>query len=235
MTPGDLDPVAALAGRLVVSCQAPAGHPMRDSAVIARLAQCALLGGAGGLRINGADDLEAVRPLTDVPVIGLHKVRGDRRDVITPTPDLAAVLARAGADIVAVDATREARADIAAAVRAAADTTALPIMADVSTLDEGLEAWDASAALVGTTLSGYTPYTTSAARGPDLELVEALARRGVRVVAEGRFHTPEQVVAALDRGAYAVVVGAAITDPVAITQRFEGAARSVAGDQVRTE
>lgn len=217
------EPVAALEGKLIVSCQAPAGHPLRDSTTIALLAQCALDGGAGGLRINGTDDLAAVRPLTTLPIIGLSKVRGIRRDVITPRPRLAAALAGAGADIVAIDTTHETVNDIGAAVRETAEASGRPVMADVSTLDEGLRAWEASSVVVGTTLSGYTPYTRSARNEPDLELVEKLAAHGVRVVAEGRYRTPEQVKEAFDRGAYAVVVGGAITDPVAITRRFTAA------------
>ena len=40
------------------------------------------------------------------------------------------------------------------------------------------------------------------------------------VFAEGRISTPEQARAAFEAGAYAVVVGTAITDPVALTRSF---------------
>ena len=40
------------------------------------------------------------------------------------------------------------------------------------------------------------------------------------MVAEGRYWTPQEVRAAVDAGAYAVVVGTAITNPGAITRRF---------------
>ncbi len=91
-------------------------------------------------------------------------------------------------------------------------------MADVSTFDEGMAAWDAGATFVGTTLSGYTPYSPQHS-GPDLDLVARLAARGVRVLAEGRFQAPTDVAAAFEVGAHAVVVGGAITDPIAITRR----------------
>ena len=44
------------------------------------------------------------------------------------------------------------------------------------------------------------------------------------VLAEGRYGSPEAVRAALEAGAFAVVVGAAITDPLALTRRFAAAA-----------
>lgn len=213
------DMIHALAGRLIVSCQASNGSPLRHTPTIARLAASALRGGAAALRINGVDDIAAVRESTHVPIIGLDKRMGVRRNVITQTDEQVAALVDAGADIVAVDATVEVVADVAARVRRAIARAGVAVMADVSTFDEGMAAWDAGATFVGTTLSGYTPYSSQHS-GPDLELVARLAARGVRVLAEGRFQTPADVAAAFDAGAHAVVVGGAITDPVAITRRF---------------
>jgi N-acylglucosamine-6-phosphate 2-epimerase len=54
-----------------------------------------------------------------------------------------------------------------------------------------------------------------------LKLVERLARDcGAPVIAEGKYHTPEQAAAALDHGAASVVVGGAISRPQQITARF---------------
>ncbi|MBD9699455.1 putative N-acetylmannosamine-6-phosphate 2-epimerase [Flavimobilis sp. GY10621] len=219
--PVDLDRIlASVRGGLVVSCQAPTGSPLRDPAITAVVARAVLLGGAAGLRVNGPDDVAAVRAVTDVPVIGLHKVEGGPRPFITPTPDLARGLVAAGADVVAADASVQVhgpRLDGFGAVVAAVD---VPVMADVSTLEEGLRAAELGAALVGTTLSGYTPASTPAPEGPDLDLVAALAAEGLTVVAEGRIRTPEAVAAAFDAGAAAVVVGGAITDPLLTARRF---------------
>jgi N-acylglucosamine-6-phosphate 2-epimerase len=44
------------------------------------------------------------------------------------------------------------------------------------------------------------------------------------VLAEGRYATADDVRRAFDAGAHAVVVGTAITDPVALTRRFAAAA-----------
>lgn len=215
--------VEALAGRLIVSCQASVGSPLRDTPTIARLAASALRGGAAALRINGVADIAAVRESTQHPIIGLDKRMGERRNVITQTDEQVLALVRAGADIVAIDATVEVVSDVASRVRSAVAHAGVPVMADVSTLAEGLAAWDAGASFVGTTLSGYTPYSPSKS-GPDLDLVARLTARGVRVLAEGRFQTPVDVAAAFEAGAHAVVVGGAITDPIAITRRFAAAA-----------
>jgi len=221
-----LPAVAALRDRLVVSCQAPTGHPLRDTDTIARLALAALLGGAGGLRANGPADVAALRALTELPVIGLHKVLGESRNIITPTFELALGLASAGADIIAIDSTLEASALTGSLLERVQRETGLAVMADISTLDEGLGAWDKGAELVGTTLAGYTPESRSDDDRPALELVERLASRGVRVVAEGRYRYPSEVRAAFDAGAFAVVVGGAITDALAITARFAAQAPS---------
>jgi len=47
-----------------------------------------------------------------------------------------------------------------------------------------------------------------------------VARLAMPVTAEGRYLYPEQAREALQRGAYAVIVGGAITHPAEITARF---------------
>jgi N-acylglucosamine-6-phosphate 2-epimerase len=229
-TGGAPDPGALLGrlrGGLVVSCQAPPGDPLHGPAFMAAMARAAVLGGAVGIRANGPDDVRAVRQAVDVPVVGLWK-DGDEGVYITPTVRHARAVADAGAHVVAVDATARPRPDgsTAAEVLGAlrGDGRCL-VMADVATLDEGVAAAEAGAHLVATTLSGYTP-SSPRRPGPDLELVAALAARvGVPVVAEGRIAVPDQARAALDAGAWAVVVGAAITRPEHITARFVAALR----------
>lgn len=209
-----------LTGGLIVSCQAPTGSPLRDPFVMSRVALAALHGGAVGLRVNGVDDISAIRPLTTVPIIGLQKIMGESRNVITTTLDAARGLWDAGADIIAIDSTNEVLGDSFEFLRLVKRELSCSIMADVSTLDEALRAWDAGAEAIGTTLSGYTPYTQPAADNPDLELVRTIAGHGMPVIAEGRYRTPMQVQAAFEAGALAVVVGGAITDPLTTTQRF---------------
>ena len=215
--------LSRLRGRLIVSCQALPGSPLRDSTIIAALAQCAERGGAGGVRIDGPDDVAAVRRLVAIPVIGLYKMRDSSPVYITPTFDAARAVAAAGADIVAVQATRERAAtphplpDLIARIHR---DCRIAVMADVSTLDEGIAAEAAGADLIATTMAGYTPHSRQM-RDPDLELIRELAGRiSIPVVAEGRIGTPQEAAAALRAGAWAVVVGRAITMPEAITEGF---------------
>ena len=216
---------------LIVSCQAREGHPLRSPAIMAAMAQAAVAGGAVGIRAAGVDDIAAIRAVVDVPIIGLVK-RGRSREhpYITPDLDAARAVADAGADWIAIDATDRPRpgGPVASFVPAILDATGRPVLADVATVSEGVAAAEAGAAAVATTLSGYVG-DGPAPVGPDLELVAALAETvSVPVLAEGRYVTPEHVSAAFERGAWAVVVGTAITNPVAITARFAAASSAAA-------
>ena len=218
-----------LRGGLIVSCQALPGEALFGGEIMARLAIAAERGGAVGIRANSPVDIAAIRAVTTLPIIGLYKVDVADFDVyITPTLKDAQAVAEAGADIIALDATDRPHpegttAEFIAAVRAA---TGLPVLADISTFDEGVAAQAAGAEFVSTTMSGYTPYSPQL-EGPDLDLVTRLASAlDVPLFAEGRIHTPEQARAALDAGGFAVIVGGAITRPQQITERF---ARAVAG------
>jgi N-acylglucosamine-6-phosphate 2-epimerase len=93
-------------------------------------------------------------------------------------------------------------------------------MADISTFEEGIAAERLGADFVGTTLSGYTPYSPQQEK-PDFELIERLSEAvQVPVIAEGRIWTPEEAVKVMQAGAAYVVVGSSITRPQLITTRF---------------
>ncbi len=211
---------------LVVSCQARPPSPMGGADSMARFARAAVLGGARGIRAEGVADIAAVKEAVAVPVVGLIKTT-DTPVYITPTIAAAVAVASAGADVVAVDATLRPRpdgtstADFLARLRDAVD---IPVIADVDSLEAALAAERAGVDYVATTLAGYTDPTTAPPRTPDLALLEAVvAEVSIPTIAEGRFQTAEQVRRAFDLGAFAVVVGGAITDPVAITRRFAAA------------
>ena len=94
-------------------------------------------------------------------------------------------------------------------------------MADCATLEEAKAAYEAGADLVGSTMNGYTAATAHCKDGPNFELVrEMAAELPCPVIAEGRVHTPEQAKKMLEIGAWAVVVGGAITRPLEIAARF---------------
>ena len=219
MTAQDL--AATLKGRLIVSCQAPPGDPMRETATLVRLALSAVAGGGSAIRANEPEVVAAITEAVDLPVIGLWK-DGDTGVYITPSVRHALAIVEAGAAVVAADATDRPRPDgstFAELVTAVHAAGAL-VMADVSTLAEGVAAAAQGADFVSTTLSGYVPGTLEQT-GPDLDLVTSLsAALSVPVVAEGRINTPEEAAEALARGAHSVVVGTAITAPTALTSRF---------------
>lgn len=211
--------VAVIEGGLVVSCQASAESPLNDPSSIAKLSQCAALGGAVGLRINSPANVAAVKGIVNLPIIGIYKTEDNR---ITPTWELAREVALAGADIIAFEATSSCYLPVSEMIAPIQDAIGLPVMADIGTVEQGIAAWDAGADLVATTMSGYVP-GSPAQSDPDLELISTLAKRGIRVVGEGRFATAEHVRAAFNSGAYSIVIGTAITNPIALTKGFASA------------
>jgi putative N-acetylmannosamine-6-phosphate epimerase len=219
-----MDILEQLRHGLIVSCQAKTGSPLRDSKMMAAMAQAAEQAGAVGIRANGPADIEAIRAVVKIPIIGIYKQELPGTDVyITPTFESAQAAVAAGADLVALDATARPRpGDVAAAelIRCCQTELGVPVMADISTLPEGIAAAEAGADLVATTLVGYTPYSHHLSP-PNFELIRELVLAvATPVVVEGHISTPAEARRALDLGAYAVVVGAAITQPDQITRRF---------------
>ena len=221
--------VEKLRGGLIVSCQAPKGSPLSEPEIIAALALTAEQNGAVGVRINSAEHIAATKLRIGVPIIGIEKVVTEESDVyITPTFDVAARIAASGANIIAVDATGRPRPQgerLEELIRRIRQELRLPLMADVATFDEGLRAADCGAEIVATTLCGYTA-ETHGSELPALGLLEKLAARlNVPVICEGGVHSPEQLRQAFDCGAFAVVVGTAITGVGHLTRRFADAVK----------
>ncbi len=217
----------AIRGGLVVSCQALEEEPLHGASFMAAMAKSAEVGGAIGIRANGALDIAAIRSTTCLPIIGLSKVVTPGYDVyLTPTFEAAAEVASAGADMIAIDATARLRpgphnlAELIGAIRTILDK---PVLADCATVEEAVAAAAAGADAVATTMAGYTE-ESSHVQAFSPELVAAfVAAVPVPVIAEGRIWTPEEAVLALEAGAHAVVVGSAITRPQEITRRFTSA------------
>ena len=219
-----LDPVLEkLRGGLIASAQAYPGEPMRDPRTMDQVAQACVAGGAVGIRAQGLADLALINQHVDVPVIGLWK-DGHDGVFITPTLTHAIAVAATGSPVVAIDATRRPRPDgLTFAQTVTGLKKAFPgvlVMADCGSLDDARTAQDAGADVLGTTLAGYTgerPRT----EGPDIELIDQVAAIAeVPLVVEGRVHTPAQAALAVEHGAFAVVVGTAITRPTTITSWF---------------
>lgn len=216
-----------LKGGLVASCQPVDDGPMDRPEIVAAMARAAVAGGAVGLRIEGVDNLRAVRPAVDVPVIGI--VKADLADSpvrITVTVADAMALADAGADIIAYDATPRPRPSAREEVLAAILGRGRLAMADCSTLEDGRVALAGGAAVLGSTLSGYTAETEGRHEGPDFELIAAFKTLGGFVMAEGRINTPALAAEAMLAGADAVTVGSALTRLEHVTGWFASAVRS---------
>ena len=217
-----------LRGSLIVSCQAPPGDPLDNVDTLRRIAASAVRGGAGGLRANGVECVEAFRRDTGVPVIGIQKRRIGDEVSITPDFVSAKSIADAGADIIALDcssnrsAAAEPWQDVLRRVQA---EIGKPVLADIATFEESMAVQEAGADAVATTLYGFTP-ETSGFRTVNWELVARLIKvLRVPLIVEGHISRPEEAAMAIELGAYAVVVGSAITRPESIAARYTAALR----------
>jgi N-acylglucosamine-6-phosphate 2-epimerase len=229
------DAVSRLEGGLIASCQASAGEPLCAPEHILALALATLNGGAIALRLEGTENIKYVRGSAkvpaSVPIVGLIKsdliADEDRlhKAYITSTFAEAESIARAGADIVALDATGRARPDgstLEQMIKRIHKELDKPVWADCARFEEAVTAAAYGADIVSTTLFGYTAETASAIEpGPALDMLSRLLGAvSVPVILEGRIWHPDELTAAFLRGAYAVVVGSAITRPTMITERF---------------
>ncbi len=227
---------ARLRGTLIVSCQEPAESPLHAPTILAAFARAVVQAGAGGVRLDGPEVIALARPNLAVPILGIWKQSRGSSIYITPTYEAAESVARAGADLVAIQAT-EGRGPTDLPVRGLIErihsALAVPVVAEVATAQEGYAALQAGADALSSTMAGYTP-ARAPTEGPDLALVEELVRFGIPVIAEGRIRTPEEAARALEAGAWCVVVGRAITMPEHLVRAFlEGIARSVSRNAPR--
>lgn len=241
------DIVKQLCNGLIVSCQASPGWPFFGPDSMQRMAVAAKQGGAAGIRACWAADIRAVKQAVDIPVVGVNKIIGERMPtaadvIITPTFDAAAEIIEAGCDILGIDCTARGRSydDVARLLEEIRrHYPAIVIMADISTLEEGVTAAKMGVDIVSTTLSGYTNTSLNLseeeARGlskypegeeppPDFDLISALRQAvDIPINAEGRIWEAEQLRQAFACGADMVTVGTAITAPQLITKRFAAA------------
>jgi N-acylglucosamine-6-phosphate 2-epimerase len=212
-------------GKLIVSCQALPEEPLHSSFIMGRMAYAAMLGGASGIRANSISDIKEIKTTVNLPIIGIIKRDYEGSEVyITPTMKEIDLLCEEGVDIIALDATNRIRPDgktvseIFPVIREKYKDQIF--MADCSTYEEANEAYRLGFDCLGTTMSGYTPYTKGKEL-PDLELIERLVKDfAVPIIAEGGISTPEELKSVFDLGVHAAVVGSAITRPLEITKRF---------------
>ena len=126
-------------GGLVVSCQPVPGSPLDKPEIVAAMALAAQQAGAVALRIEGINNLRAVRQIVTLPIIGI--IKRDLTDSpvrITPYAEDVDALAQAGADIIAIDGTDRVRPVTVRELVARIHHHGLIAMADCSSELDGL-------------------------------------------------------------------------------------------------
>ncbi len=217
----------AIHGKMIISCQAIPGEPLylEDDSVMYLMARAAKRAGTPAIRTSSIRDVVAIKKETRLPAIALVKINYPGYDsYITPTMKEVDDLVAVGSDVVALDCTLRRRGDgttineFIAQIREKYPDIIL--MADISNYEEGINAWKCGVDIVGTTMSGYTDYTSKKDE-PDYELMRRLAADiDIPVIGEGKIHYPDQAVKALQTGIWSIVVGGAITRPLEIAERF---------------
>ncbi len=218
--------IEKLKGKIVVSSQAMPDEPLYKEECMLAMMASAINGGAGGLRVAGARDVKNAKTF-GVPVIGLTKPNGlpkNWKEIVYITPSLEKVnsLIEAGADIIAFDGTSRPHEnctleEIIDVIHKAGRLA----MADISTLEEGINCAKLGADIISTTLAGYTLESGTPSEGPDYALLEKLVNKVDKpVILEGRIWEPNEAKKAFELGAHCVVIGSAITRPQLITKRF---------------
>jgi N-acylglucosamine-6-phosphate 2-epimerase len=214
-----------LKNKLIVSCQAEGNSPFNSPEGVTMFAKAAILGGASAIRSEGIEKTKMIIEQTNVPIIGLVKSKFEDGSVrITGSFKDVEDLISIGTHIIAIDGTFRKRENLSGPdfIEAVKSKFNCLIMADIAKLDEAIACKEAGADLISTTLNGYTTETISdKVKEPNYDLVNQLVKRiKTPVVAEGRINTPEAAKKMIELGAYAIVVGTAITRPHIITSWY---------------
>lgn len=217
--------IEKLKKKLIVSCQAEGDSPFNSPEAVTMFAKAAIMGGAAAIRSEGIAKTKMIIEQTQVPVIGLVKSKFEDGLVrITGTLKDVEDLISLGTHIIAIDGTfrKREKLDGPEFIRKVKSNFNCLIMADIAKEDEAIACANAGADLISTTLNGYTPETMKdKIKSPNFELVKSLVDKvKIPVIAEGRINIPQDAGRMIELGAYAVVIGTAITRPQIITSWF---------------
>lgn len=226
------DIIKILKGNLIVSCQAEDDSPFNSPEGVTMFAKAAIMGGAAAIRSEGIAKTKMIIEQTNVPVIGLIKSKFEDGSVrITGTFKDVEDLISIGTHIIAIDGTFRLRENLSGPdfIRQIKTKFNCSVMADIAKEDEAIACEEAGADLISTTLNGYTPETISdKTKEPNYDLVTQLVNKvKIPVVAEGRINSPEAAKKMIELGAFAVVVGTAITRPHIITSWYVDAIKNI--------
>ena len=212
--------------KMLVSCQGYDERTFHTAQDMLAMANAAYLGGCAGFRLNSPEYVSLIKKhFPNLPVIGIWKQNHENSGVYI-TPDVEAVLGlkKAGADIIALDATENknhlGEYGWETIHRAKEMDSTLILMADCATFEDARKAYQAGADIVSTTMSGYTPYSQTLS-SPDYEMLKKCRENlPCFIICEGRIWSREDAIKCFAAGADAIVVGTAITNPKLITERF---------------
>ena len=142
--------------KIIVSCQPNERGPQDKTNIIVSMAKTAILGGCGGVRVEGAKNIYEVKKNISIPIIGIIKRDIPKYEVrITPLLTDVDKIISSGADIIAYDATIRRRPFPTKEIVLKIKNANRLAMADCANLDDAKIAIDEGADIIGTTLSGY--------------------------------------------------------------------------------
>ncbi len=223
---------------LVVSCDLEDNGPFDHPGKVAQFAEAAVSGGAAGIRAEGLQLLEEIVPKMHLPVIGwIKSIFEDNTIRSTGTMADVESLIATGCSILSVDGSFRRREGITGPqfVEQIKKQFDCIVMTDVSTFAEGVACADYGADCISSFLSGFTTDTRHLPQDiPDLNIIVTLVKElTIPVFAHGKISTPKFAKDMIINGAWAVVVGTAITKPKIISNRFSEAIKNARNDEYR--
>ena len=217
----------SLKNGLIVSCQVQKDDPIYTDDMVVKMAEAAKWAGAVAIRANSPEQIKAIKEKVDLPIIGLWKIWHEDTDVfITPTMKEVHAIWEAGAEIIALDCTKQITHEKTVAwdllEQAKKEIPEAIFFADISDMEEARHAVENGADIIAPTLYGYTKETAHI-EGADYRMFAQMCREfkdEAYVMMEGHLYTPEDAMKCIYLGAHAVVVGSAITRPHLTAKRF---------------